>query len=219
MLPCFIGMIICRDAIHCVRCLERKEACEIMPAMKSSNFLTLFQQIFADFCCLMTEICIFLSFCVLASKFQKLLITTEASNTKKSNRIQTNFDSNVHIATFDHEPSAPKNKQLQTLVPILCVSISLRLCVKPLSFAFAEMLKAEMLTCSVQTEFKGNFCLIIIYGHKTKFRTQLLSPKSQTFSNFSCKKCPSPFGEELGLRFTPYSGESLHRHRPQSTAP
>jgi hypothetical protein len=30
------------------------------------------------------------------------------------NRIQREFDSNVAIATFDHEPSAPKNKPFQT---------------------------------------------------------------------------------------------------------
>jgi hypothetical protein len=37
-----------------------------------------------------------------------------ADDTKKSNRIQREFDSNGAIATFDHEASALKNKLLQT---------------------------------------------------------------------------------------------------------
>jgi hypothetical protein len=79
--------------------------------MRSSNYSTVFQQIFAAFCVLIAKICILLSFSVLASKFHDLLITTEAL---KTNRIQREFDSNVRIATFDHAPSEPKNKLSQT---------------------------------------------------------------------------------------------------------
>jgi hypothetical protein len=42
-----------------------------------------------------------------------------------------------------------------------------------------------MLTCYSQTESKGNFCLITVYSHKAKSRTQRISQKykpSQTFA-------------------------------------
>jgi hypothetical protein len=87
---------------------------ERMMPQKHSSFSTHFQQIFAAFCVLLTEKCILLFFLNLASKFRQSLIMNTKSKIKKLNRIQTNFDSNVHIATFDHEPSAPKNKLSQT---------------------------------------------------------------------------------------------------------
>jgi hypothetical protein len=61
--------------------------------------------------CFMAKTCISLFFPVLASKSQSLLIKAYTANT---NRIQREFDSNGAIATFDHEPSAPKNKLSQT---------------------------------------------------------------------------------------------------------
>jgi hypothetical protein len=68
----------------------------------------------------MTEICIFLSLYILASKSQQLLITANAT---------------------------------------------------------------------IQTNFKGNFCLITVYTHKTFPQPQNLNAKKQTFSNNLC----SPF--------------------------
>jgi hypothetical protein len=62
------------------------------------NLMTLFQQIFAAFCVFMTEICIFLSLYILASKSQQLLITPNATYT---NQFQREFDSNVARATRD----------------------------------------------------------------------------------------------------------------------
>jgi hypothetical protein len=37
----------------------------------------------------------------------------------------------------------------------------------------------------IQTESKGNFCLITVYSHKTLFQPQALRAKKQTFSNKS----------------------------------
>jgi hypothetical protein len=71
---------------------------------------------------------LFLFFSIPASKSHQLLITNETSETQKSNRIQREFDSNVAIRTFDHEPSAPKNKPSQTFD--LCSSVSLFLCIR-----------------------------------------------------------------------------------------
>jgi hypothetical protein len=92
-----------------------------MSATQNNSFSTHFQQIFALFCVLMTEacchfappICIFLFFPKPASKFQQLLITDKAANT---NEIQTNFDSNVAIATFDHEPKQTFSNDLYLFV-------------------------------------------------------------------------------------------------------
>jgi hypothetical protein len=72
---------------------------------------TYFQPIFAAFCVLMTNPCIFLFFLVLASKLLSLLIRVYATHT---NRIQREFDSNGAITTFDHEPFTPENKPSQT---------------------------------------------------------------------------------------------------------
>jgi hypothetical protein len=91
-----------------------------MPTTKNSEFSTPFQQIFAVFYVFMAKICISLSFFVLASKLRQLLITTNTSISRKSNRIQREFDSNGAIPPFDHKPSAPKNKPFQTvLLPLL----------------------------------------------------------------------------------------------------
>jgi hypothetical protein len=62
----------------------------------------------------MTKTCIFLFFRFSASKLMRLLITAYATDT---NQFQREFDSNVAIRTFDHEPSAPKNKPSQTKPP------------------------------------------------------------------------------------------------------
>jgi hypothetical protein len=93
-----------------------------MTAKANDTFLTGFQHIFAAFCVLMTETCIFLFFSNLASKLLLLLITGNVSEIGKSNRIQREFDSNGAIATFDHELSAPKNKpyKLSALTPSPC---------------------------------------------------------------------------------------------------
>jgi hypothetical protein len=42
---------------------------------------------------------------------------------------------------------------------------------------------AEMMTCSPQTESKGNFCLITVYGHKNFRQPQNTHARKQTFSN------------------------------------
>jgi hypothetical protein len=49
--------------------------------------------------------------------------------------------------------------------------------------SFAEMLKAEMLRRYLQTESKGNFCLITVYTHKNVPQPQNIRAKKQTFSN------------------------------------
>jgi hypothetical protein len=92
--------------------------------LKHSRILAHFQHIFAAYCVLMAEpcchfappICIFLFFRDSASKSHSLLITIEASNIKKLNRIQTNFDSNVAIRTFDHEPKQTFSNDLSRFV-------------------------------------------------------------------------------------------------------
>jgi hypothetical protein len=110
------------------------------------------------FCHLMTESCILLFFRVSNSKLVLLLIMNYSPEIGKSNKIQTNFDSNGTIATFDHEPSAPKNKLSQT--EACC------------HFAPPK-----------QTESKGNFCLITVYSHKNVLQPQNIYAKKQTLSN------------------------------------
>jgi hypothetical protein len=147
-------LLICRDCLLPVRYLNRKEASEIMPAMQNNSFLALFQQIFAAFCVLMTEIWLFLFFQISASKLSQLLIMLNTININLdesfTSRIQTNFDSNVAIRTFDHEPPAPKNKHSQTFIHVLCSSVSLILCVMLL--AFPELLH----TNRIQRKFLFN---------------------------------------------------------------
>jgi hypothetical protein len=87
---------------------------EIMTATKNNSFSTHVQQIFAAFCFFVTDSCILLFFSNLASKSRLLLITAKAKFLKNPNQSQREFDSNVAIATFDHEPPAPKNKLFQT---------------------------------------------------------------------------------------------------------
>jgi hypothetical protein len=67
-----------------------------MTQQQHGKLMAGFEQIFALFCVLMTEICISLFFHFSASKMPRLLITANAS---KTNRIQREFDSNVRIAT------------------------------------------------------------------------------------------------------------------------
>jgi hypothetical protein len=88
------------------------------------------------FCGLVTDSCVLLFFQNPASKSRSLLITIEASNIKNSNPIQTNYDSNVHIATFDHEPCTNILKPF--FLDFLCV-----LCVLCGEFVFAELLSTN----------------------------------------------------------------------------
>jgi hypothetical protein len=47
--------------------------------------------------------------------YNRGVLSLRAAYKSQNNKLlQTNYDSNVHIATFDHEPSAPKNKPSQT---------------------------------------------------------------------------------------------------------
>jgi hypothetical protein len=94
---------------------------------------TVFGMVSADFRGFIAKIWFLLFFQNLASKSRLLLITTtcfaplsiwrrpavtsrrrEGLGGEVTNPIQTNYDSNVAIRTFDHEPSAPKNKLFQT---------------------------------------------------------------------------------------------------------
>jgi hypothetical protein len=88
-------------------------------SLRADNCSSHFQQISVASCVLIAEICIFLFFLNLASKFHQLLIRFNETNINLeegfTNQFQREFDSNVAIATFDHEPSAPKNKLLQTI--------------------------------------------------------------------------------------------------------
>jgi hypothetical protein len=86
--------------------LLQREASEIMTSQIHSRgvqslcaadtFPTPFQHIFAAFCVLMANSCVFLFFLNLASKSRALLITDYTTDT---NQFQREFDSNVAIAT------------------------------------------------------------------------------------------------------------------------
>jgi hypothetical protein len=108
----------------------------------------------------MTKICIFLFLSVPNSKS---FAVTYHNKWRFYKPFQTNYDSNVHIATFDHEPPAPTHKLSQTKPAVT-----------------SSLLK--------QTNCKGSFCLIIIYAHKTHSQPQATRAKKQTFSN----KTPFP---------------------------
>jgi hypothetical protein len=106
--------------------------------MTSSNYLTLFQQIFAPFRNLIAKTCISLFFFALNSGLAQLLIKTSESETKKSNPIQREFDSNVRIATFEPflAPSSPRqNTNFLKQSALLLSSASPFLCLVLLSFA------------------------------------------------------------------------------------
>jgi hypothetical protein len=142
-----------------------------MPTQIISSFPTHFQQIFAAFCLLIADSCIFLSFQILASKSTTLLITNAASKNKKSKPFQTNIDSNVAIRTFEIAPASKHTRQKTNhfkpstisvgtrIYPVrellslraanLCFSFSLRLCLKRFAFVFVELLTAEMLRRAV----------------------------------------------------------------------
>jgi hypothetical protein len=91
-----------------------------MSKTKNSAFPTPFQQIFALFCVLIAEICISLFYFTLASKFNNLLIMDKIVILKNLNQIQTNFDSNVAIATFDHEPKQTFSNNLPLFLGTAC---------------------------------------------------------------------------------------------------
>jgi hypothetical protein len=183
-----------------------------MPQQSNGKLMTVFQQIFAVFCVLMTEacchfappteICISLFFHFSASKLRPSLITTaclaplctwrrravtsrrrEGVGGEVTNRNSTNFDSNVAIRTFELLPASKNSRQKTNLLKqsaficVLCVSVvKLLLC-------FAEMLMAEMLTCSLQTDSKGYFCLVTAYGHKNLRQPQNTRTKKLTSPN------------------------------------
>jgi hypothetical protein len=85
----------------------------VLSLRAADKFMAGFQQIFAPFCVLLAEICIFLFFHISASKFQKLLITANAANT---NQIQREFDSNVAIATFEFSLASKHLRQKTNLL-------------------------------------------------------------------------------------------------------
>jgi hypothetical protein len=131
-----------------------------------------FQQIFAAFCVLMAEIWFLLFFQKLASKSEKLLIM---SNRCLSNGIQTNFDSNVAIRTFEFSSASKQPHQKTNFLKrfaFLCVLCIEACCHFAPPTALLPLLakRGEGWGEGIQTKSKGNFCLIIIYDHKTKFR-------------------------------------------------
>jgi hypothetical protein len=155
------------------------------------KFVAGFRQIFAPFSALMAKICISLFFRISASKSRLLLIMNNASDSKKSNQIQREFDSNVAIATFETVLASSHPPQKTNLRKLFC-SASPFLCssaLSSLSFSVRShrrlMLSAEMLNCYHQTESKGNFCLITVYSHKTLSQPQNFRAEKQTFSNDS----------------------------------
>jgi hypothetical protein len=112
-----------------------------MTAMKNSggvlslraadSFSTVFRQIFASFCVLIAETRISLFFHVSASKSRLLLITDNALET---NHTQREFDSNVHIATFEPSPASSPPRQNTNFYKRF--SASPFLCVKHFIFCF-----------------------------------------------------------------------------------
>jgi hypothetical protein len=152
----------------------------------------------------------------------------------RTNPIQTNFDSNVAIRTFEacchfapptetHEPSTnffkPSSPSVGTWIyPIRSLwlrasdrqkAVPTNACFSFVSFVCFIVNQKEA-SCNsplstnelasavgrgrgwglrrrygmgIQTESKGNFCLIIIYAHKTSFQPRAIHAKKQTFSN------------------------------------
>jgi hypothetical protein len=122
----------------------------------------------------------------------KIVIITYHAYSRFYKPFQTNFDSNVAIRTFEILPaSKPAPQKTNFLKQRRAVTsrrrhrgvLSLRAADSGKT-AFAKMLMAEVLTCSLQTESKGNFCLIIIYAHKNFPQPQNIHAKKQTFPNF-----------------------------------
>jgi hypothetical protein len=145
----------------------------------------------------MTEICILLFLSVSNSKLAHLLIAAYAAFT---NPIQTNYDSNVAIRTFEacchFAPPTQTTSLLQTFsnlssgffVSEACCHFAPPTAVKLLlPFAFAEML-----TCSILTKSKGNFRLIIIYDHKEAC-CHFAPPKHQISRLSKCPKTTNLF--------------------------
>jgi hypothetical protein len=163
-----------------------------MNTIPSKNSSISFGMDLSTFRYFMTKICIFLFFRILNSKSHQLLITTES---KFTNRIQREFDSNVRIATFQISPASSHPHQTTNLLKRS--SPSQLLCFSDLSscfWLFAEMLRAYSLT-----ESKGNFCLITVYSHKTLFQPQAIPAKTQTFPNFPLLLCFSDLSSCFGF--------------------
>jgi hypothetical protein len=136
--------------------------------LKHGEIMADFQQIFAAFCVLMAEacchfappICIFLFFRDSASKSCSVLINDNATDT---NPIQTNYDSNVAIRTFDHEPKQTFSNDLSRFV------------------GTASMPSAEAsFTNRIQREFLFNNHICsqnqILYSRTQRQKTNLLKP-------------------------------------------
>jgi hypothetical protein len=153
------------------------KGCQKMNTISPKISSMLFGMDLAMFRYFMAKRCILLFFLASASKIIDSLIVTSASETKKSNRIQTNFDSNGAIRTFENSPtsklSRQENKLFQTFLRVLRV--------------FVVKLFLLLLNCYQQTESKGNFCLITVYSHKTFPQPQAIRAKKQTFTNDSIR--------------------------------
>jgi hypothetical protein len=153
MLPSFIeeNFICRRDSLLSVRWLERKEDGTKMQVSLDNDFWIAFQQLFAG---IWQK---YGSFCFLSYPPQNYSYYLSQMILFQTNRIQREFDSNVRIATFEISPASSHPRQTTNLVKrfvLLCFSVSeacchfapptsppLFLCLKRLSFAFADLLK------------------------------------------------------------------------------
>jgi hypothetical protein len=154
---------------------ERMPKMNTISTKRSSTIFGMDSTTFHHF---IAKTCIFLFFFVSNSKLAQLLIIDYAV---KTNQIQREFHSNVAIRTFGLFPASSHLRQT-TNFPKLS-SASPLLCFSALGFAFSEMLLAEMLRRYLQTESKGNFCLITEYSHKNFLQPQNTRARKQTFSN------------------------------------
>jgi hypothetical protein len=154
-----------------------------MSQLKHGGIMTHFQQIFAAFCGLIAEICILLFFLLSASKSQQLLITDKST---KTNQFQREFDSNVHIATFEillasKRLASKTNLFKPFFLTFLCVLCVLR---GEFAFVFADRLNcrdAEMpSTNRIQREFLFNDAI----ASQNKISYSGFFGKIQTFLNF-----------------------------------
>jgi hypothetical protein len=128
------------------------------------------------------KICILLFLSVSASKLAQLLITANAAN---PNQKQTNYDSNVAIRTFDHEPPSPKNKPSPTFVFLPSPSTSLRVQRGGVGGGVTNRIQREFLFNNAIPSQKFISCLRS-YSKNTNF----LKP----FAPFPCEA-----GEGLGM--------------------
>jgi hypothetical protein len=80
-----------------------------MREMEMNRYLTVFQQIFAAFCVLMTHSCILLFFHDLASKLRQLLITVNAADTNRFQR-EFLFNNCIHSQNLSSASKPPRQK-------------------------------------------------------------------------------------------------------------